>query len=194
MASRRKGYEPLDVPYGYCHCGCGNKTSIAKENLPRLGHVKGEPVRYIAGHHAKRTDPLYQVDPETGCWVWQRNHCNRYGSDYTGGKSRSAHRMIYEQFVGEIPPGMVLDHICRNTYCVNPDHLEVVTQTENIRRGKGTKLNVAAAMQIRKEPMSKTHVELARIYGVSRTTISYIRKGKSWVKDLSFESEEVRYG
>lgn len=51
------------------------------------------------------------------------------------GKSTLAHRFSYEFAKGEIPAGLVLDHLCRNTSCVNPDHLEATTQTENIARG-----------------------------------------------------------
>ncbi len=53
-----------------------------------------------------------------------------------------AHRWIYQYMVGEIPEGWTIDHLCRNTSCVNPDHLEAVTHKENVLRGFGpTALN-----------------------------------------------------
>lgn len=48
-----------------------------------------------------------------------------------------AHRVVYELMVGPIPEGMILDHLCRNRWCVRPDHLEPVTHRTNIFRGEG---------------------------------------------------------
>lgn len=54
------------------------------------------------------------------------------------GRGLRAHRVVYEQVVGPIPDGLVLDHLCRVRCCCNPDHLEPVTHIENIMRGAGT--------------------------------------------------------
>lgn len=51
--------------------------------------------------------------------------------------SQQAHRVMYENIVGSIPEGLVLDHLCKMRHCINPDHLEPVTQRENIMRGEG---------------------------------------------------------
>jgi hypothetical protein len=70
------------------------------------------------------------------CWVWQASKLKSgYGlfTDYNR-KTVTAHRWSYERFKGTIPVGLVIDHLCRNTSCVNPDHLEAVTQSVNIRR------------------------------------------------------------
>lgn len=53
-------------------------------------------------------------------------------------KPQKAHRVMYEILVGPIPEGLVIDHLCRNRRCVNPEHLEPVSMHENIMRGNGT--------------------------------------------------------
>lgn len=62
------------------------------------------------------------------------------------GKYRTmlAHRVSYRAFKGEIPEGLVLDHLCSNPSCINPEHLEAVTQRENVLRGKSSPITVNA--------------------------------------------------
>lgn len=83
---------------------------------------------------------LYEVD-QSGCWIWQ-GRLDRDGYGCRGGAMRSefgtdrAHRAFYMMLVGEIPEGLVIDHLCRVPACVNPDHLEPVTPEENTQRGE----------------------------------------------------------
>lgn len=77
----------------------------------------------------------YLIDFDTGCWVWQRAKTTAgYGTLTLDGKTAYAHRVFYEGYVGDIPSGYVLDHLCRNPGCCNPVHLEPVTHAENMRR------------------------------------------------------------
>lgn len=79
------------------------------------------------------------------CWIWTgsvggRNRgygYTRYGPDQ-GSRKVPAHRLAYELFVGPIPDGYDIDHLCRETLCVNPSHLEAVTRHENQARGVRT--------------------------------------------------------
>jgi len=77
-------------------------------------------------------------DEKTGCWIWascknnsQYPRFNLYKKSYLG------HRFAYELFKGKIPDGLVMDHLCRIPACVNPEHLEAVTNKENTLRGIG---------------------------------------------------------
>ena len=71
-------------------------------------------------------------DPRSFCWNWQAR-IDRHGYGYfkMRGKSWLAHRASYTLFKCDIPAEMPIDHLCRNTRCVNPAHLEVVTHKEN---------------------------------------------------------------
>ena len=75
------------------------------------------------------------------CWLWQGATLNGYGRFHLEGSSEmgtkrqvKAHRFSYELVNGPIPKGITLDHLCRITQCVNPDHLEPVAPIENLRR------------------------------------------------------------
>lgn len=80
-------------------------------------------------------------DVDTGCWNWtgfkDRKGYGRF--QYAATDARVAHQIGYGLFVGHIADGLQLDHLCRNTSCVNPEHLEPVTAAENMRRRAGLK-------------------------------------------------------
>lgn len=96
-----------------------------------------------------------KVEKTEGCWIWigarrGRNGC--YGRFEVGGVAITAHRISYRELRGPIPSGMTLDHLCRVTLCVNPDHLEIVTGRENTLRGVG-----ASATNARKTACPRGH-------------------------------------
>jgi hypothetical protein len=89
---------------------------------------------------AQRLAARIVVDPATGCHNWTGYKLpTGYGQICIGKKGKNArtHRVAYELARGHIPDGLVLDHLCRNPACCNPDHLEAVTMRENTLRGVG---------------------------------------------------------
>lgn len=96
-----------------CNCGCGKYLTIEERFLQKV-EIKNE------------------------CWEWQgKLDKNGYGRFAVNRKNIRSHRFSYEFYIGKIPNGLVIDHLCRNKRCVNPKHLEPVTNKENILRGLG---------------------------------------------------------
>jgi hypothetical protein len=84
------------------------------------------------------------VDPNTGCWLWQGAHNRRgYGRLYYSGKDYRAHRLAYVAFVGPIPNNMLVCHRCDVPQCVNPEHLFLGTAQDNesdkVSKGRQTR-------------------------------------------------------
>ena len=107
---------------------------------------------------------------ENGCWIWQRARDRYgYGTIKRDGRNCCTHRIAYELIKGPIPAGLTIDHLCRVRACINPDHLEAVTNRENLMRGIGH-----AATNIR-----KTHCKRGHLFDDSNT---YKNKGKRYCR------------
>jgi hypothetical protein len=159
------------IPLGLCQCGCGQKTKRASRTRRSSGWVKGRLLRYVRGHRVCETNRYIVVDTgyATPCWIWllAKNNCG-YGN----------HRAAYERRYGAVPEGLSLDHLCGHRDCINPDHLEPVSQAENCRRGRNTKLTAAEVKDIR--AAKETQRVIARRYGISQSQVSRIRAGLAW--------------
>jgi hypothetical protein len=134
---------------------------------------------------------LYTIDPQTGCWEWQLSlHSSGHGVWRWNGKYETAHR-ISMRIHGYDLDNKQVNHHCDNPSCVNPKHLYLGTQQDNMRdkqvRGRsdrGTdrwsnRLSEEQVKEIRKDTTS-SHASLGRKYGVTYHTIRKIRNKELW--------------
>lgn len=161
-------------------------------------------------------------DVDTGCWVWtghairpNRNASHCYGvisiwnPETKRGRAETTHRLSYREFVGEIPAGMCVMHKCDNPRCINPEHLAIGTQTQNMAdmyakgrngasRGENhsqTKITIAQVKAIRADyAVGATQSSLAAKYGLSKCNVWNIVNFKSWknVNDSSYKFSAKR--
>ncbi len=153
----------------------------------------------------READFWARVDKAGACWWWLgAKNDNGYGmvSDGRYGKRKRAHRVAWELTNGPIPPGLFVLHSCDNPPCVNPAHLWLGTQADNMRdmdakgrrrwedwfghhqSGEANKMAKLAAAQVEEirllYPQGWGQRELAAMFGVSRPTISMILNRKRW--------------
>jgi len=158
------------------------------------------------GRRMKACQPIEQriadrIEPDlnSGCWLWTGAlNSHGYGKIWADRRLHRAHRVTYSLFVGEIAPGLVVCHRCDTPACVNPDHLFLGTQADNIRdmnlKGRRTQgrvyagaLNSAAKLtedQARKVladvRAGRTKTAVANDNGITRTAVYHIVTGRNW--------------
>lgn len=101
--------------------------------------TQGRFVAYDSAARLAAFEAKYIPEPNSGCWLWlgATRTARGYPLFYDGARKVGGHRWSYESFVGPIPAGLTIDHLCRTPSCVNPDHLEPVTGYVNTLRGRG---------------------------------------------------------
>lgn len=188
-ASKRKGAV-------LCACGCGGRGSLITK--------KGDPRWFIHGHNARKDwGAMYVVEGrgyETPCWIWQGGtNEGGYGRTSYDGRMQPAHRVALLRQGIPVEAGMEVDHLCRVRACVNPEHLEVVSPLENIRRAarltasdveeiRAVRYWLVAAdpVNIKGEPRrrcpdgSAVRAELATRYGITSNYVKQIWRDERW--------------
>lgn len=128
----------------------------------------------------ERFNSKWKRNSDNGCWEWQAALTkNGYGVARHPVWGSRAHRVSYFLYKGPIPDGLHIDHLCRNRKCVNPDHLEVVTITENNRRAKGWAYQKA-----------KTHCPRGHLYDDANT---FFRHGWRMCRACKRQSDSRKY-
>jgi hypothetical protein len=179
---------PIIIPIGLCQCGCGRATPLVKHNDRRNRVPKGSSRSYLQGHSRRKHGVMcdYVVEDrgyKTECWIWQRGQSDGYGRiwDADEQKEVKAHRYFYLKSGKTILDGLVLDHLCKVTLCVNPDHLEPVTNVENSRRAMNFRLDAEKVERIRHlHTVGVKYAEIGRIYNVSQQHVRNICLGRKW--------------
>lgn len=157
-----------------CECGCRRPVTLNKYRI----------VRFIKGHNARaariKDSDRYAIDPVTGCWNWLlAKNDTGYGIETLEYVKYLAHRRFYQDKYGPIPDGLQLDHRCKNRGCVNPDHLEPVTNKVNSRRASKMKLEVLRQIRVLYQE-GHSHRTIAKMLGVGRGAVYYIVNGLTW--------------
>ncbi len=140
----------------------------------------------------ERFNEAWTPEPFSGCWLWTKSTSHGYGQAYLGGRSIGAHRASWELNRGPIPDGMYVCHKCDIRACVNPDHLFIGTQSENVldcvAKGRwvvpkgeahfSAKLSESDVRLIRLSP--ERDCDIAKRFGVKTNTINQIRNRVRW--------------
>lgn len=135
-----------------------------------------------AGSGARRLMSRYVVEPN-GCWRWTRGRTTAgYGHLSIRKVYYQAHRLMYILHRGPVTT-FALDHLCRNRWCVNPWHLEPVTHQENVRRGRGTRLNPERVALIHElSDAGYSLRQIGRLMTVDHTTVYRVLSGERWTE------------
>lgn len=148
---------------------------------------------------SERLDALSMPEPNSGCRLWcGLVNTNGYGLVWSDGANRLAHRMSFRAHKGDIPKGMHVLHKCDVPACINPAHLFVGTQADNNAdmRAKGRSSDGRARpkawgernghakhterLMLAVKLADGTYAEIAQIYGVSKTSVGYVKRGIQW--------------
>lgn len=196
---------PLTVdpnPSGYCLCGCGQRTKIATRTRTKRGVLVGKPEPFLPRHSIGRWERRFwsRVNKDTGsdCWEWTGGlSITGYGRFSDGSEQGYAHRMLWQHLHGRLSGEILVCHTCDNRSCVNPDHLFIGTQKDNMHDmiAKGRKAVVSLPGESSgNHKLTEDQVRMIRNgffgdlsapmvglqLGISHSTVCRIKKGEAW--------------
>lgn len=192
------GKEDLEVLPEICSVdGCCNKRvklGYCGKHYYRHRRHGNTDETIIVGDNRKRLKNNCVIS-ENGCWEWKKCKKLGYGNTALNGKNISAHRASWIVFVGDIPKGLQVNHKCHNRACINPEHLYLGTQKENMMdmyeagrnnhpkgvENKNSKLNDKKVMEIRGMlRIGDTIASISKKFNVSESCIRSIKQRKTW--------------
>lgn len=176
----------LDDDLYCCHtCGCSGCVN------PRHLYVSDRKGGYAQMRLMNFIDKAPGFGPNGDCWRFtgciQRSGYGTFSND--DGKPYQAHRFMHEMVHGRLPDGIFACHHCDNRSCVNPAHLFAGTHQDNMddRNAKGRQSRTRKWAKITDDQArtikfndGRKHEDIAADYGISRTTVSFIKSGKRW--------------
>lgn len=140
---------------------------------------------------ARAFRPDYVIDRATGCWVWQKFALRRYGRVTVDGVAQWAHRAYWERAYGPIPAGHEIHHVCKNPSCVNPGHLELISERqhdiESFLTDRANGLTFADIREIRRlgRIQGYTSKQVAAMFGISwRAVDDYWSGVRRWADEF----------
>lgn len=124
-----------------------------------------------------------KIEPPQDCWTWRGPTVGRYGSFNSGAPHRAtyrSHRLAYSILRGDIPEGLSIDHLCGNPRCVNPWHLDLVPNEQNLFRQNRSRPRIdPETFRLRRKQLGLLQREVECLSGISLATIRYIERGIS---------------
>lgn len=183
------------VPYGHCHCGCGQKTNVSRKTDRHAGHTKGEPIKYILGHrHRPRQEHrVEERGHDTPCWISNRakNHDGYAIMNIPTGRV-CVHRLRYEQQYGSLPDSQDVHHLCLQRACERPSHLFAIEHGEHTHIHRAIDGELEWQIVALLPQLNLSQCEIAKRCGTTQATVS-----KVWLRHFPhtnrrFESKNQR--
>lgn len=196
-----------------CECGCGKPAPIAKFSDATRGLVRGQPMRFVKGHNHRGVKPRLEpieakmerlTEKTDECWLWKggRNRAG-YGALTYNNTKWLAHRLAWVLANGvTLEKGVVVRHKCDNPQCVNPAHLCLGDQFNNVQdmvsrkrqnffgrrnhrqigeRNPAAKLTATQVKEIRsRRGQGESLSKLAAEFGISKSYVGNLAAYRKW--------------